>query len=71
MDNFDVFGMQVELFRHPHVLVLQVKNSFFKLPGGRLRPGEQGLWYFLEYKLLVVRHIVSQTYQADHMQIAV
>ncbi|XP_020098837.1 pre-mRNA cleavage factor Im 25 kDa subunit 1 [Ananas comosus] len=31
----------VELFRHPHVLVLQVKNCFFKLPGGRLRPGEQ------------------------------
>eukprot|EP00262_Sarcandra_glabra_P017831 TRINITY_DN6229_c0_g2_i1.p1 TRINITY_DN6229_c0_g2~~TRINITY_DN6229_c0_g2_i1.p1 ORF type:complete len:202 (+),score=23.82 TRINITY_DN6229_c0_g2_i1:109-714(+) len=30
----------VELFKHPHVLLLQVRNSFFKLPGGRLRPGE-------------------------------
>ncbi|KAK9842055.1 hypothetical protein WJX81_006462 [Elliptochloris bilobata] len=25
---------------HPHVLLLQVGSSFFKLPGGRLRPGE-------------------------------
>lgn len=25
---------------HPHVLLLQVGQSFFKLPGGRLRPGE-------------------------------
>ncbi|EFN55436.1 hypothetical protein CHLNCDRAFT_12869, partial [Chlorella variabilis] len=25
---------------HPHVLVLQMGASFFKLPGGRLRPGE-------------------------------
>ncbi|KAJ1439886.1 NUDIX hydrolase-like domain superfamily [Sesbania bispinosa] len=30
----------VELFKHPHLLLLQVRNSFFKLPGGRLRPGE-------------------------------
>ena len=27
---------------HPHVLVLQMGASFFKLPGGRLRPGEDG-----------------------------
>ncbi|KAJ9523060.1 hypothetical protein QJQ45_023947 [Haematococcus lacustris] len=25
---------------HPHVLLLQLAPSFFKLPGGRLRPGE-------------------------------
>ncbi|KAK1285060.1 hypothetical protein QJS10_CPB20g00442 [Acorus calamus] len=30
----------VELFGQPHVLLLQVRNSFLKLPGGRLRPGE-------------------------------
>ncbi|KAK7411895.1 hypothetical protein VNO78_03338 [Psophocarpus tetragonolobus] len=30
----------VELFKHPHLLVLQVRNSIYKLPGGRLRPGE-------------------------------
>ncbi|PSC73920.1 Zinc-peroxisomal [Micractinium conductrix] len=28
---------------HPHVLVLQMGASFFKLPGGRLRPGEDEL----------------------------
>ncbi len=27
---------------HPHVLLLQVGHTFFKLPGGRLRPGENG-----------------------------
>jgi hypothetical protein len=27
---------------HPHLLVLQMGASFFKLPGGRLRPGEDG-----------------------------
>lgn len=30
----------VELFKHPHLLLLQVRNSIFKLPGGRLRPRE-------------------------------
>ncbi|XP_062091089.1 pre-mRNA cleavage factor Im 25 kDa subunit 1 [Humulus lupulus] len=30
----------VELFKHPHMLLLQIRNSIFKLPGGRLRPGE-------------------------------
>ncbi|XP_044470910.1 pre-mRNA cleavage factor Im 25 kDa subunit 1-like [Mangifera indica] len=33
----------VELFKHPHLLLLQVRNSFFKLPGGRLRPGESDI----------------------------
>ena len=28
---------------HPHVLLLQLGNAFFKLPGGRLRPGEDGM----------------------------
>ncbi|KAL5098301.1 hypothetical protein RYX36_002628 [Vicia faba] len=32
--------LMVELFKHPHLLVLQIKNSIYKLPGGRLRPGE-------------------------------
>ena len=30
----------VHLHGHPHVLLLQVGNTFFKLPGGRLKPGE-------------------------------
>ncbi|CAA7397260.1 unnamed protein product [Spirodela intermedia] len=44
----------VELFQEPHALLLQVRNSFFKLPGGRLRPGEpdiQGLKRKLSSKL--------------------
>ena len=28
---------------HPHVLLLQLGSAFFKLPGGRLRPGEDGV----------------------------
>ncbi|CAL8467844.1 g7382 [Coccomyxa elongata] len=39
---------------HPHVLLLQLGSSFFKLPGGRLRPGEdekQGLRRKLESNL--------------------
>lgn len=35
---------QVELFKHPHVLLLQYRNSIFKLPGGRLRPEESGFF---------------------------
>ena len=27
---------------HPHVLIFQIGMSYFKLPGGRLRPGESG-----------------------------
>ncbi|CAN6457360.1 unnamed protein product [Victoria cruziana] len=44
----------VEQFKHPHVLVLQIRNSFFRLPGGRLRPGEteiEGLKRKLSSKL--------------------
>ncbi|XAR67131.1 hypothetical protein NMG60_11013574 [Bertholletia excelsa] len=46
--NYAAHGMRtrveavilVELFKHPHLLLLQVRNSVFKLPGGRLKPGE-------------------------------
>ncbi|XP_065850320.1 pre-mRNA cleavage factor Im 25 kDa subunit 1 [Euphorbia lathyris] len=33
----------VELFKHPHLLLLQSKNSIFKLPGGRITPGESDI----------------------------
>ncbi|KDP33872.1 hypothetical protein JCGZ_07443 [Jatropha curcas] len=33
----------VELFKHPHLLLLQIRNSIFRLPGGRLRPGESDI----------------------------
>ncbi|KAL6224217.1 hypothetical protein ACLB2K_003073 [Fragaria x ananassa] len=48
--------MLVELFKHPHILLLQVRNCIFKLPGGRLRPGEleiDGLKRKLSRKLCV------------------
>ncbi|TYI71789.1 hypothetical protein E1A91_D07G014000v1 [Gossypium mustelinum] len=46
--NYAAYGLRtsveavllVELFKHPHLLLLQLNNSIFKLPGGRLRPGE-------------------------------
>ncbi|KAL1554941.1 Pre-mRNA cleavage factor Im 25 kDa subunit 1 [Salvia divinorum] len=46
--NYDAYGMRsyvaavivVELFKHPHLLLLQVQSSIYKLPGGRLRRGE-------------------------------
>ncbi|XP_058106163.1 pre-mRNA cleavage factor Im 25 kDa subunit 1 [Magnolia sinica] len=56
----------VELFRHPHVLLLQVRNSFFKLPGGRLRPGESeidGLKRKLSSKLSVSEDVIGANWQ--------
>lgn len=49
--NFEARGLRtcvqavilVELFKHPHLLLLQVKNRTFNLPGGRLRQGESDL----------------------------
>ncbi|KAK2645293.1 hypothetical protein Ddye_020488 [Dipteronia dyeriana] len=49
--NYVVHGLRtcveavilVELFKHPHLLLLQIRNSIFKLPGGRLRPGESDI----------------------------
>ncbi|EPS73105.1 hypothetical protein M569_01653, partial [Genlisea aurea] len=34
---------QVELFKRPHILLLQSRNSIYNLPGGRLRPGESDI----------------------------
>eukprot|EP01125_Pyxidicula_operculata_P016610 TRINITY_DN573_c0_g1_i2.p1 TRINITY_DN573_c0_g1~~TRINITY_DN573_c0_g1_i2.p1 ORF type:complete len:175 (+),score=31.60 TRINITY_DN573_c0_g1_i2:25-525(+) len=39
---------------HPHILLLQIGNTFFKLPGGKLRAGEseiEGLKRKLDIKL--------------------
>ncbi|XP_050365189.1 pre-mRNA cleavage factor Im 25 kDa subunit 1 [Argentina anserina] len=62
--NYATYGLRtcveavilVELFKHPHILLLQVRNCCFKLPGGRLRPGESevdGLKRKLSRKLCV------------------
>ncbi|URD75632.1 Cleavage and polyadenylation specificity factor [Musa troglodytarum] len=58
----------VELFQHPHVLLLQVRNSFFKLPGGRLRPGEsdvEGLKRKLSRKLSSEENGTTDDWQID------
>ncbi|KAJ8649562.1 hypothetical protein MRB53_002585 [Persea americana] len=58
----------VELFRHPHVLLLQVRNSFFKLPGGRLRNGESdidGLKRKLSSRLSVSESVIDSEWQIE------
>uniref|UniRef100_A0A1S3YAI1 Pre-mRNA cleavage factor Im 25 kDa subunit 2 n=1 Tax=Nicotiana tabacum TaxID=4097 RepID=A0A1S3YAI1_TOBAC len=45
---------QVQEHNHPHILLLQIGNTFCKLPGGRLKPGEneiEGLKRKLSSKL--------------------
>lgn len=37
--------MQVQEHNHPHILLLQIGNTFCKLPGGRLKPGESGITF--------------------------
>ncbi|XP_056692416.1 pre-mRNA cleavage factor Im 25 kDa subunit 1 isoform X9 [Spinacia oleracea] len=57
--NYEVRGLRtsvqgvilVELFKHPHLLLLQVKNTTFNLPGGRLRQDLEGLQRKLSRKL--------------------
>ncbi|KAL2555257.1 Pre-mRNA cleavage factor Im 25 kDa subunit 1 [Forsythia ovata] len=49
--KYDAYGMRtcvaavivVELFKHPHLLLLQIQNSIYKLPGGRARFGESDI----------------------------
>ncbi|CDY41832.1 hypothetical protein F2Q70_00031778 [Brassica cretica] len=52
---FSLSGIhQVELFKHPHVLLLQYRNSIFKLPSGRLRLGESSFTFTLTVTSLSV-----------------
>ena len=44
--------MQVQEHNHPHILLLQIGNTFCKLPGGRLKPGENGIILLLTFFLL-------------------
>jgi len=43
--------LQVQEHNHPHILLLQIGNTFCKLPGGRLKPGENGKFLLLYYEL--------------------
>ncbi|KAK8577514.1 hypothetical protein V6N13_027786 [Hibiscus sabdariffa] len=46
--------LQVQEHNHPHILLLQIGNTFCKFPGGRLKPGEnkiEGLKRKLTIKL--------------------
>lgn len=60
--EYQVHGMRTSVeavlvvheHNHPHILMLQIANTFFKLPGDSLRPGEdeiQGLKLRLSQKL--------------------
>ncbi|CAN1180580.1 Pre-mRNA cleavage factor Im 25 kDa subunit 2 [Linum perenne] len=54
----------VQEHNHPHILLLQIGNTFCKLPGGRLKPGEneiEGLKRKLTSKLAT--HFVSENLQ--------
>ncbi|KAM7258241.1 hypothetical protein ACFE04_013982 [Oxalis oulophora] len=50
-NNYEAYGLRtrveavilVELYKHPHLLLLQERNAIFKLPGGRTRPGESDI----------------------------
>ena len=50
-NNYEDFGMRrtvegvlvVHDHGHPHILMLQIANAFFKLPGDYLKPGEDEL----------------------------
>ncbi|KAK1418619.1 hypothetical protein QVD17_27764 [Tagetes erecta] len=70
--NYDAHGMRicveavilVELFKHPHLLLLQSKNCIYELPGGRLRPGESDV-SGLKRKLLSKLSADDDNYQTN------
>ncbi|KAJ9551280.1 hypothetical protein OSB04_015325 [Centaurea solstitialis] len=59
--NYDAHGIRTcveAVILHPHLLLLQAKNCVYKLPGGRLRPGESdvdGLKRKLSSKLSLMK----------------
>lgn len=61
-------SLQVHQHNHPHVLLLQVSNTW-KLPGGRLRPGEDGALDFAS-SLQLHRHQALLASVTHHEQLA-
>eukprot|EP00252_Welwitschia_mirabilis_P013192 TRINITY_DN29110_c0_g1_i1.p1 TRINITY_DN29110_c0_g1~~TRINITY_DN29110_c0_g1_i1.p1 ORF type:complete len:202 (+),score=29.64 TRINITY_DN29110_c0_g1_i1:535-1140(+) len=56
----------VQEHNHPHILLLQIGNTFFKLPGGRLKTGEpeiEGLKRKLSSKLAPTSSSVSYDWE--------
>mmetsp|Transcript_4421 Transcript_4421/g.15827 ORF Transcript_4421/g.15827 Transcript_4421/m.15827 type:complete len:207 (-) Transcript_4421:1249-1869(-) len=73
-DKYEIEGQRksvegillVQQNNHPHILLLQIGNTFFKLPGGRLRPGEdevEGLKRKLSSKLLTPQERDEHTWE--------
>nr|GMD00645.1 pre-mRNA cleavage factor Im 25 kDa subunit 2 [Ipomoea batatas] len=59
-------GPCVQEHNHPHILLLQIGNTFCKLPGGRLKPGEneiEGLKRKLSSKLAANSSTVQPDWQ--------
>jgi 8-oxo-dGTP pyrophosphatase MutT (NUDIX family) len=61
LNRFDREGLRrsvgavilVHAHGHPHVLLLQLGNSaYYQLPGGKLKPGEDGARFFLSARLI-------------------
>ncbi|KAG6833506.1 hypothetical protein H0H93_013236, partial [Arthromyces matolae] len=74
-NNYEDFGMRrtvegilvVHDHGHPHILMLQIANAFFKLPGDYLKPGEdeiEGLKRRLDDRLAPPRD--SQQFNSTH-----
>ncbi|KAL0371684.1 UNVERIFIED_CONTAM: Pre-cleavage factor Im subunit [Sesamum calycinum] len=49
-------NLQVQEHNHPHILLLQIGNTFCKLPGGRLKPGE---WEAMVFDMFLVSCLPS------------
>ncbi|KAK1386217.1 hypothetical protein POM88_023952 [Heracleum sosnowskyi] len=47
----------VQEHNHPHILLLQIGNTFCKLPGGRLKPGESEIERLKRKRALTNRNL--------------
>ena len=63
-DEFDSLGMRrsvdgvLLVHEHglPHVLLLQLGTTFFKLPGGELKPGEDEVSKLQEVEKVIIKN---------------
>jgi hypothetical protein len=62
--------MMVHRGGHPHILMLRVGSAFFRLPGGRLKPGQderEGLLQKLTRKLAPLPHMPQPRWEIDEL----